>query len=38
VTYGEIERHVERLVRGTDWNRLARQLAQDGLDRARGRV
>jgi hypothetical protein len=38
MSLNEIERYVERVVQTTDWNRLARQLAQDGLDRARGRV
>jgi hypothetical protein len=38
VTLGEIERLVERTVRRTDWNALARRLAREGLERARGRV
>jgi hypothetical protein len=38
VSLQEIERHVERIVKHTDWDRLARRLAQEGLDRAQGRI
>lgn len=34
----EIVKHVQRVIDRTDWNGFARQLTQDALDRARGRV